>query len=60
MLDETPRLFRFGVQVAAADDPAAWADRVRRAAALGDDVLALPDHTPPGVPGSPDLLMPLG
>lgn len=39
-----PHPFRFGVQVAAAADAAAWADLARRAEALGYDVLAMPDH----------------
>jgi len=36
--------FRFAVQCATAASGRAWADKARRAEALGYDVLALPDH----------------
>lgn len=41
------RAFRFGVQVSRAPDVAAWKDQVRRAEALGYDILLMPDHFGP-------------
>jgi len=43
-MERAIRPFRFGVQVAAAMNAAAWAAQARRAEALGYDVLVMPDH----------------
>ncbi|HET7034564.1 MAG TPA: TIGR03621 family F420-dependent LLM class oxidoreductase [Thermomicrobiaceae bacterium] len=43
------RPFRFGVQQYAATNAAEWAEKARRAEALGYDILVIPDHLGQGV-----------
>jgi probable F420-dependent oxidoreductase len=40
----TPRPFRFGLQVIAADSAAGWRETSRRAESAGFDVILMPDH----------------